>query len=359
VTVDLLGLTSRGAVEEARRRLPSGAGVAGPVYARALATGRLEPEASGLSAASCRAWRTAFHVGILDVRRTVEEPGGHGTTVKASLATADGHEIECVRIPVPVPPGAAPRTTLCVSSQVGCRLGCAFCETGRRGLVRNLTAAEIVAQVVTARAVLGWDCRNVVFMGMGEPLDNLAAVGGALAVLTDQRGLRFPAERLTVCTAGLVDGIRGLRSLGPARMNLSISLNAGDDDLRDRLMPVNRAADLAALAAALAAYPRRRSFVLGVNYCLLPGINDGPADAGRVAAWCARVGRVFLNVIPYNPGSDPLCRAPTPAETERFRDRLRAAGLDAGVRGTRGASIMAGCGQLGGGGCVAGDDDTG
>jgi 23S rRNA (adenine2503-C2)-methyltransferase len=346
--LDLFGLTSGEAIEAAQRLLPSGAGVAGKLYARAFATGTLEPEAAGLSAASCRAWRAAFTVCLLEVRRTVEEPGEHGATVKAILATRDGHEVECVRIPVPVPAGSAPRATLCVSSQVGCRMGCAFCETGRMGLVRNLSAAEIVSQVITARTCLGWDCRNLVFMGMGEPLDNLGELARALRALTDMRGLRYPAERITVCTAGDEEGIRGLRALGMRRLNLSVSLNAADDELRSRLMPVNRRTNLAALAAALAAYPQRRSFVLGVNWCLLPGINDSHRDAGRAAAWCAGIGRVYVNLIPYNPGTHPLCRAPTPEETERFIGWLRAEGLEAGLRSARGGSIMAGCGQLGG-----------
>jgi 23S rRNA (adenine2503-C2)-methyltransferase len=346
--LDLLGLTSGETIEAAARLLPSGAGVAGNLYARAFATGALEPEACELSAASCRAWREAFAVGLLAVRRTVEEQGEHGATVKAVLATHDGHEVECVRIPVPVPAGNAPRATLCVSSQVGCRLGCAFCETGRTGLVRNLAAAEIVSQVVTARATLAWDCRNIVFMGMGEPLDNLRELARALRVLTDMRGLRYPAERLTVCTAGEADAIRGLHALGMRRLNVSVSLNAADDELRSRLMPVNRRSNLAALAAALAAYPQRRTFVLGVNWCLLPGINDSRGDARRAAAWCAGIGRVYVNLIPYNPGTRPLCRAPTAVETERFLGWLREEGLEAGLRSARGGSIMAGCGQLGG-----------
>jgi hypothetical protein len=155
VPIDLLGLTSPQAIDAALRLLPSGAGVAGRVYARALATGRLEPEAFGLSRPSCRAWHDAFVVGSLAVRRTAAETGDRGTTVKAVLATADGHEIECVRIPIAVPEGGAPRSTLCISSQVGCGQGCAFCETGLDGLVRNLTAAEIVAQVVATRSLWG------------------------------------------------------------------------------------------------------------------------------------------------------------------------------------------------------------
>jgi 23S rRNA (adenine2503-C2)-methyltransferase len=131
-------------------------------------------------------------------------------------------------------------------------------------------------------------------------------------------------------------------------MNLSVSLNAAEDAARDRLMPVNRRTDLASLAAALASYPQRRSFVLGVNYCLLPGINDSRDAALAVAAWCAKVGRVYVNLIPYNPGSRPLCRAPSPEETGRFLAWLREEGLEAGLRSARGGSIMAGCGQLGG-----------
>ena len=346
--LDLLGLTSGETTEAAARLLPSGAGVAGKVHARAHATGRLEPEAFGLSEASCRAWRGTFTVGLLEVRRTAEDPGEHGPTVKAVMATSDGREIECVRIPVPTPAGRAPRATLCLSSQAGCRMGCAFCETGRPGLARNLTAAEIVSQVVTSRTVLGWDFRNLVFMGMGEPLDNLAELSRALRVLTDMQGLRYPAERITVCTCGDADGIRGLKALGMRRLNLSVSLNAADDGLRSRLMPVNRRTDLAALAAALAAYPQRRTFVLGVNYCLLPGINDARADAKRVAGYCATLGRVYVNLIPYNPGSHPLCRTPTGDEARRFLGWLRAEGLEAGPRSARGGSIMAGCGQLGG-----------
>jgi 23S rRNA (adenine2503-C2)-methyltransferase len=347
VPIDLLGLTSDQVIDAARRLLPSGAGVAGRLYARALATGRLEPEALGLSPASCRAWRDAFAVGSLTVRRTAEEPGEHGITVKAVLVTADGHEIECVRIPVPVPTGGAPRSTVCISSQAGCRQGCVFCETGRGRLARNLSAAEIVAQVVTTRSALGWDCRNVVFMGMGEPLDNFDEVAGALRVFTDQRGLRYPAERLTVCTAGDAGGIRRLRALGLRRLNLSISLNTADESLRARLMPITRRTGLAELAGALSEYPHRRTFVLGVNYCLLPGWNDSREDAHRVATWCAKVGRVYVNLIPYNPGTRPLCRAPTSAEADRFLAWLREEGLEAGLRSARGGSIMAGCGQLG------------
>ena len=325
------------------RGLP-GAGAAGRVYARVFQTGRLEPEAAGVSAASAPAWRTALRAGLLEVHDVVEEPGPLGLTAKAVMITNDGKAVECVRVPVRTAAGTD-RYTLCVSSQVGCGMGCAFCETGRRGLERNLSPAEIVAQVVTARCVLGWVCRNVVFMGMGEPLDNLEGVAQALRVLTDNRGLRYAWERITVCTSGPPGGVTRLKELAWKRLNLSVSLNTADGATRATLMPSS--AGLAALAAELAAYPQRRGFALGVNYCLLPGINDTPADARDVAVWLRGVGRAQLNVIPYNPGSFSITRAPTDEEIDRFVSCLAAAGVDARLRAPRGRGIMAGCGQLG------------
>lgn len=342
--IDILGLTSQELAAAAKERLPAGAGTSDRVYARAFAAGKVEPEAFGLSGPNSRAWREAFRVGLLEAARVVEEPGPAGVTAKAVLRTEDGSAVECVRIPM----HGGERRTLCVSSQVGCRMGCAFCETGRGGLVRNLSAAEIVSEVVTARTVLGWDFSNIVFMGMGEPLDNFEGVSGALAVLLDGRGLAFAQERITVCTSGHVDGIRRLRSLGYRRLNLSVSLNSGDDETRARLMPITRRWSLAELSEALAAYPQRRNFVQGVNYCLLPGINDSRKDAALVSRFCARVGRCLVNLIPYNPGRDPIARAPTAEEEERFLGYLHDEGVYALPRAAKGGSIMAACGQLGG-----------
>ncbi len=342
--IDILGLTSRELAREAALALPSGAGVSGRLYARAFETGRLEPGEAGLSEASSRAWLERFAVGLLEPARVVDEEGEVGVTSKAVLRTADGLEVECVRIPMR---GEA-RSTLCLSSQVGCRMGCAFCETGQGGLVRNLSAAEIVSEVLTARLRLGWDCRNLVFMGMGEPLDNFDSLSRALSVLMDGRGLGFAQERITVCTSGLPDGVRALRDLGYKRLGLSISLNAGDDAKRSRLMPVGRRWGLAELGAALAAYPQRANFALGVNYCLLPGLNDSREDAASVARFCAGIGRCLVNLIPYNPGSSPVARAPSGEECERFLGWLREEGLQVRAREAKGGSIMAACGQLGG-----------
>jgi 23S rRNA (adenine2503-C2)-methyltransferase len=345
--LDIFGLSSDAFGEAAARLLPGGAGIFGRVYAAAFATGRLEPEGCGASPSSAALWRRHFRAALLQPRRLEEEEGPVGVTRKAALAAADGREVECVSIPMPGRAGAHPRRTLCLSSQAGCRMGCAFCETGRRGLARGLTAAEIVAEVVTARAVLGWDCQNLVFMGMGEPLDNFPELARALAVLSDHRGFAYAAERITVCTCGPSGGVTRLAGLGMGRLNLSISLNAGEDRLRDRLMPVNRGHGLSALASELRSFPRRKNFVLGVNYCLIPGHNDSRDDAQRTAAYCGGLGRTLLNLIPYNPGTRPLSRAPTPEETARFAGWLEQGGMHVRCRAAKGSSIMAGCGQLG------------
>jgi 23S rRNA (adenine2503-C2)-methyltransferase len=347
--VEIFGLCSDAFGEAASRMLPVGGGISGRVYTAAFATGRLEPELLGASPSSSASWRRQFRAALLRPRRLDEEAGELGVTRKAVLAAADGQEVECVSIPMPGPAEAPPRRTLCLSSQAGCRMGCEFCETGHRGLARNLTAAEIVAEVVTARVLLGWDCRNLVFMGMGEPLDNFAELAQALAVLTDRRGFAYAAERITVCTCGPAGGVTRLAGLGLGRLNLSVSLNAGDDGVRDRLMPVNRGHGLPALAAELRCVPRRRNFVLGVNYCLIPGRNDSRDDARRAAAYCGGLGRTLLNLIPYNPGTRPLSRAPTHEEAVRFARWLEQGGMHVRCRAAKGSSIMAGCGQLGSG----------
>jgi len=343
VPTDLFGLTFAEFAAQARARLPSGAGLASDLYRRTFRVGRFEPEAFPFAATTRAAWTQCFVATLLTVVRVVEEETDAGLTAKAVLATADGYEIECVRIPM----GNGGDHTLCLSSQVGCRMGCTFCETGRMGLLRHLTAAEIVAQVMTVRATLGWQPRNLVFMGMGEALDNVDQMVQALRVLMDQRALHYSQERLTVCTSGHAEGLAHLAAQGWKRLNLSISLNAADDAGRSALMPVNRRTPLADLQRILAAYPQRRNFTLGVNWCLLPGINDRPEDAARIADFCRPLGRVLINLIPYNPGSAPIARAPSAAEVDGFVAALRGQGLAVRRRLTKGRSIMAACGQLG------------
>ncbi|MFW6051402.1 MAG: 23S rRNA (adenine(2503)-C(2))-methyltransferase RlmN [Myxococcota bacterium] len=340
--VALHGMTSDEALACARSRLARGAGKARAVYRRVVREGRFEPEALGLGAAAAEGWRRAFAFELPEVVRVVQEDGPEGPTRKAVLRTDDGLEHECVSIPM-----GRDRFTLCVSSQVGCKMGCRFCETGRMGLLRHLSAAEMVGQVLLARHRLGWPVRNVVFMGMGEALDNFDGLRQALQVLTDPGGMAMAQERITVCTVGHVDGIRRLAELGLKRLNLSVSLNSARDEVRRELMPIGRRYPLAELQVALRLYRPRRNFALGVNYCLMPGINDTREDAARIADFCRPLARVLVNLIPYNPGTAPLTRAPEEHEVERFVAWLRAEGLPVRRRITKGRAVMAACGQLG------------
>jgi len=328
--------------QEARARLPKGYGRARDVHRQVFGEARFAPGELGLNPRWAAAWEAEFGLRLPEVVNVAEEEGQRGTTAKAVLRTTDGLEHEMVWIPM-----GRGRHTLCISSQVGCKMGCTFCETGRMGLLRHLTTAEIVSQILVARHVLGWGVRNVVFMGMGEALDNADHVVQALRVLNDPCGLAFGMERLTVCTVGHVKGIRRLREEGFTRLNLSVSLNAPDDARRGEMMPINRRWSLEELQAELAAYRPRRNFTLGVNYCLMPELNDAREDAALVASFCAPIERVLVNVIPYNPGNQPLTRAPTDEEVDTFIGWLRQEGLPVRKRVTKGRSVMAACGQLG------------
>ncbi len=362
---DILGMDSDEFIGDARSHIGKGSGLAAEIYrnvfstefpfpTKGLAIEKGQPFIQAAMDASAGErdtlpdpWSGRYKTGYLAVDSVLEQESEAGLTSKVTLLTADGHRVECVRVPMSRRNDTC-TATLCVSSQIGCRMGCAFCQTGTMGLVRNLEAAEIVSQVVTLRKEFGWNFRNIVFMGMGEPLDNFDNVTKAMNVFHDQRGLGLAWDRITLCTSGSVSGINRLKELGLKRLGLSISLNSGLDEVRSSIMPVNRSSGLAALAEALASYPQRKNFVLGVNYCLLPGINDGRKDAVAVAGFCSRAGRCLVNLIPYNPGTAPLSRAPSEEEVLAFIGHLESEGVLVKRRIEKGRSIMAGCGQLGG-----------
>jgi 23S rRNA (adenine2503-C2)-methyltransferase len=261
-------------------------------------------------------------------------------TGKFLLRFADGLESESVLIPM------ASGTTLCLSSQVGCKMGCAFCETGKMGLIRHLSAEEIVQQVFWARFGLGQAVRNLVFMGMGEPFDNYDAVMQAVKVLTDPAGLGFGLSRITISTSGRVDGIlRMAREADPA-LNLAVSVNAPDDETRRKLMPVNKEWGMKELYAAMleyCAHPRREILV---EYVLIAGVNESLAAADLLAEYLRGL-RVKVNLIPYNPQRRDRFAPPGEEVREAFLQRMRAAGYQTLLRGTKGQRIRAACGQLG------------
>ncbi|WP_433934653.1 23S rRNA (adenine(2503)-C(2))-methyltransferase RlmN [Sorangium cellulosum] len=263
-------------------------------------------------------------------------------TLRLVLRARDGALIESVLIPGPA------RTTLCVSSQVGCARACAFCETGRLGLARQLAAGEIVDQVRIARALAaergGAPLRNLVFMGMGEPFDNLGEVLKAIRLLTDPRAFRFAPSHVTVSTVGVADKIEPF--FREARAEIAVSLNAPDDARRQAIMPVNARFPMAALKEALArSLPQGRRVLF--EYVLFDGYNDAPEDADLLAAYVAGL-RCRVNVIPCNPGPDPALRPPSAARLDAFVARLSGHGVTTLVRRPRGRDVGGACGQLAG-----------
>jgi len=267
-------------------------------------------------------------------------------TRKWLLRFADGREAECVHIP------EEDRGTVCISSQVGCILTCKFCHTGTQRLVRNLSAAEIVGQLMIARDAFGeWpspaedrEITNVVMMGMGEPLYNYDNVAAALRVLMDQEGLAISRRKITLSTAGVVPMIRRCgEELG---VNLAVSLHAVTDALRDEIVPINRKYPLAELLAACREYPgvnnaRRITF----EYVMLRDVNDSPAEARELVRLLRGI-PAKVNLIPFNPWPGAPFETSTDEAIARFADLVHEGGLVGTVRTPRGRDIFAACGQL-------------
>jgi 23S rRNA (adenine2503-C2)-methyltransferase len=261
-------------------------------------------------------------------------------TGKFLLKTSDQLEIESVLIPMQA------GETLCLSSQVGCRMGCAFCETGRMGLLRNLTTQEIVSQLFVARFMLGSQVRNLVFMGMGEPFDNYDNVMQAVRIFTDPYGFGLGVHHLTISTSGRVEEIyRLMEEKGPIP-HLAVSLNAPTDELRNRLMPINRHYPLKELYQAMHDFYVKRGKSILVAYVLIKGQNDTLEHADQLADFLRGL-HVKINLIPYNPQSHDRYRSPEQNVLEAFTARLREKGYYTLLRQTKGQKIMAACGQLG------------
>ncbi|HWL95520.1 MAG TPA: 23S rRNA (adenine(2503)-C(2))-methyltransferase RlmN [Phycisphaerae bacterium] len=265
-------------------------------------------------------------------------------TIKFALRTDDGHEIESVIIPM----GARENTwqSLCVSSQVGCARACTFCQTGRMGLLRNLTVEEITAQAAAAREHFGADVRNIVFMGMGEPMDNLDNVIRAIELFHGDRAHPVARRRITVSTVGKCTGIRRLAALGWRRLGLAVSLNAPNDEIRSSIMPINRTEPMAMLREAIAAYPVRAGGHVLIEYVLLREINDAPEHAMQLADYLRGLS-TCVNLIPWNPIEQSEYRTPDDSVIDGFQQILMDAGQLAFRRNTKGRTAMGACGQLG------------
>jgi 23S rRNA (adenine2503-C2)-methyltransferase len=276
---------------------------------------------------------------VLPTARVSSTLSAHDGTTKWAMEFGDGQSAESVLIP------SRTRGTVCVSSQSGCTRACAFCATATMGFRRNLTAGEIVYQYLVAREAAhrsGVEATNVVFMGMGEPLDNLDAVLTAVRSLTDV----FPGlspRRVTVSTSGVAP--RMVRFLKESRASLALSLNATTDEVRTRVMPHNQSWPLASIMKVLREATEERPRRFFVEYVQLPGINDTREDARRIALLLRGLD-CHVNVIPHNPFPGSPFRAPERGETLRFHGQIKERGLNGIIRWPRGRDVAGACGQL-------------
>jgi 23S rRNA (adenine2503-C2)-methyltransferase len=269
-------------------------------------------------------------------RRTPSQDGSQ----KLVLRYGDGARVQAVLMP------DGDRLTLCVSTQVGCGFACAFCYTGTMGLERNLSAGEIVAQVMVAREGLAAGLRitHIVYMGMGEPLANYTATVKSLRLLTDPRAFAFAPRRITVSTVGLVSGIERLAKEN-LRVNLAVSLHATSNEIRDRIMPVNRGFAIEELLAACRRFPLPFRQRMTFEYVLLEGINDSAEDARRLVKLMKGI-RGKINLIPFNDWEGSSFARPPLARILDFQTVLLEHGIRATVRWSKGEDIGAACGQL-------------
>jgi 23S rRNA (adenine2503-C2)-methyltransferase len=261
-------------------------------------------------------------------------------TIKFITRLQDGNIIESVIIP------SEERTTLCVSSQAGCRWNCVFCATGAKGFARDLSVEEITGQLFSARFVIKQDITNVVFMGMGEPLDNFDNVIHSIKIMSDPHGFNIALRRITVSTAGHADGIKRLRESGFTNLHLAVSVNAPVNDLRSTLMPINRTYPLDRLKYELKHYNRSRRNVFFIEYVLIAGLNDSREMAGLLSAYLRDL-PVRVNVIACNDGISEFYMAPDMDHIKKFCAWLEEENVFVRIRKSYGSEIKAGCGQLG------------
>ncbi len=277
-----------------------------------------------------------FRLEVPDIL-SIRDSGDTGSR-KFLLEFSDGAKVESVFLP------EGRRRTVCLSSQVGCPLGCKFCATGKMGLKRNLTTAEIMAQLYAIKRETGGRITNVVFMGMGEPLLNYDAIIKAAWLIHHESGVNIGARKITISTSGIASRIRQLADeRHPFR--LAFSLNATTDYVRTNIMPINQKHDLTACFNALEYYSSRTRQRVTVEYILLPGVNDSKDDAERLIK-IIRLLRAKLNVIPFNPIPDAPYHRPSQNELKQFLSRVEPAVQTVTVRWSQGSDISAACGQL-------------
>ncbi len=290
-------------------------------------------------------------VSLTSLEVSEEKKAAVGGSSKFLFKTVDGHFLESVLIAQKDVADSEEdeevggRQTVCVSTQLGCKVRCAFCASGRSPFIRNLTAGEIVEQVARIARITGRKITNVVFMGMGEPLDNFDATLKAVRILIEPWGFAFSARRITVSTSGLTPKILDFVKAVDGRVRLSVSLHSSIDDVRSTLVPINRRYPLKDLASALRKINQDLKREITFEYTLIPEVNDSTEEAEGVAI-IAKPLHAKINVIPYNPIAEFPHKAPTLEQAERFCGELERRGLRVMLRRTEGRDIDAACGQL-------------
>jgi 23S rRNA (adenine2503-C2)-methyltransferase len=271
---------------------------------------------------------------------TIKDARDDGFCAKYVLEFSDAHIAELVVIPMKT------GLTLCVSSQVGCKMGCVFCETGRMGKLRDLQVEEILFQVFFAKFIIHKPITNIVFMGMGEPFDNYENVTKALDILIDPFGFNFPASNITVSTSGIIPRIKDFEIYGLKGVKLAVSINGSNDAGRQKVMPVNRLYNMQDLKSALIGYTEKTKKSVLAEYVMLKGINDQQEDALKLASYLKDVPSV-INLIPYNAQSQSRFEPPEDCQIKSFQEVLKGIGFKTYIRQNKGNPIMAACGQLG------------
>lgn len=284
-----------------------------------------------------------FSMGFLPVVRAT---GSQDTTRKFLFRLGDGRFIETVRIPANAnfDGDRSGRITLCVSSQVGCAYACKFCASGLAGFTRNLEVGEIVSQVISVEHETSEPIRNIVFMGMGEPLANLSRLNKALEILNSDWGMNIGARHMTVSTSGLAPQIEKLAEI-PRQIRLAISLHGATDEVRDQIMPINKKYPIDRLFEALETWSRYKKQMITFEYILIKGVNDSAADAAELARRAKKL-HAKVNLIPYNTVEGLQWKRPDEEEQDAFLSVLTKANITATLRREKGHDIDAACGQL-------------
>ena len=276
-----------------------------------------------------------YLIGTLELSEHLKSADG---TEKFVFRLSDGNFIETVLIL------AKNRKTICLSTQVGCKFACSFCASGLRGFIRNLTPSEVINQVLFLRYDLRHNITNYVFMGMGEPLDNYENVSKAILIMNDPEGMDIGSRRITVSTCGIIPGIEKLKDLG-LQINLSVSLHAANDKLRDKLLPVNKRYPLEKLIGACEKYVDKTGKIITLEYILIKGTNDSSEDADGLAKIAGRLG-AKVNLIAYSKIPDLPFQSPQRKDIDTFMKRLVKKRIKITLRESKGKDIQAACGQL-------------